>query len=1002
MKRVLSTTTQSSSRKTSALCRQQIVILLLMTCFALALTAPTTPAASSILKNEASTEDIDNVVHATSTEVSSTSLEAKPITAEIPFNIVNRLNGNNEQFLPVPKAASSDNLDTITKASSEVKAQEDEAEPATTTSENLIGTKSFENGAATTIHSSKYDNGIIKIHEPIESEVESSPSTSSQMPSAIKSDLSDVMLLVRERGPPSPTIETNESHEYKSISSEVKATRNGMNVDVTSVRTTFASDDFAGAPSVATTIEMPIKHDADNLKIMGNERDFTSEQGRMEQGKGEGMKKGKMKENRKKANGVIEKKQKLKQKYPMDINHPTIVPTNEPTTQLTTDKASEVYETTHEATISTSIKTVPTTIKSTTLTTIKSFHSDSETTEPFSKEKFASSSTTESAATAAMNVNEMKADTTMAPPRIPTASMGPTVTANEQQSHGDNVIVLNTNSSGLIVVDIMENFGTENASNNTETFEIKMDLIDDSTATTEGSHKIQEPDSGNVADVADAMQKILETNIKDDIFLTTIESKAVKGSGVMGGLSVHGKSLKIDSATTTNDDIILINESNESTTTQSTTLIKWNEVKSDEGNGNIKITFDNIDLPNQNVNVSIENGELVIDSIDISVLNKAEEELKKKKKFNQKFDASTGGERRLNKTDSLEIILIEDDSHQEAKDINRDNLSENDESNLATTSVVDKIVNDDGVESDGEGEKKVNVDDFQATTIHFEMKHEHEHHREHLKKIELSGSDEEDGIKIKTTDKDSDTVFYISNTEVKVIESIPTVSPNASQERKYYPAIYEEDVIVDVPRKNRTAPVDKYEEDIVLSPLTSDFDPKDINYIGEAFLDVEESSNVGGMENHHIIPLTSDVVIQPVQLHDMPSIGIPIIGELPPQIELEEMVFSDDYDSKQQSNFRVEEYYPNFLSNRLVKNQLEADVPREMIFDSKNGTLLLNRTHISINTMINGTNMTSPANSFPNGTAFLVESEETAENAGEIRKQKLQRLFMLLEGKFCW
>lgn len=980
MKRVLSTTAQSSSmRTTTALCRQQIVILLLMTCFALALTAPTAPpaASSSIL----SQGDIDNILLVTSTEASLTFTEAKPITNEKPSSIVNRLNGNNEQFLPVPMTASSGNLDMITIASSEVEEHDEKAE-ATTTSKSLIGTKSFDDGAASTIHASKYDNGIIKIHEPIESEVESSPATSSQMPSTIKNDLSDVTLM-RERGPPRPTIEMNGSHENKSISFDAKASRNGMNVDVTSVRTTLTTDDFAGAPSdVATTIEMPIKHDADNLKVMGNERDFTSEQSHMEQGKDEGMKKGKLKENKKKANAATEKKQKQKLKYPTDINHFTIVPTNEPTTQLTTDKASEVYETTHEATISTSIKTVPTTIKSTTLTTIKSFHPDSETTEPFTKEKFA---TTESTATAVLNVNEMKADITTAE----TTSMGPTVTTNEQHSHGDNVIVLNTNSSGLIVVDIMENFGTENASNNTETFEIKMDLIDDSTITTEGNHKIQEPDSGNVADVANAMQKILETNIKDDIFLTTIESK-VKGSGtMMGELSAHGKSLKIDSATTTNDDIILINESNESTTTQSTTLIKWNEVKSDEGNGNIKITFDNIDLPNQNVNVSIENGELVIDSIDISVLNKAEEELKKKKKKNsKKFDASTGDDRRLNKTDSLEIILIEDDSHQETKIINRDNLSENDESNLATTSVVEKQVNDDG---EGEGEKKVNVEDFQATTIHFEMKHEREQQREHLKKIELSGSDEEDGIKIKTTDKDSDTVFYISNTEVKVIESIPTASPNASQERKYYPAIYEEDVVVDFPRKNRTTQVEKYEEDIVLSPLTSDFDPKDINYIGEAFLDVEESSNVGGMENHHIIPLTSDVVIQPVQLRDMPSIGIPIIGELPPQIELEEMVFSDDYDSKQQSNFRVEEYYPNFLSNRLVKNQLEADVPREMIFDSKNGTLLSNRTHISINTMINGTNMTSPSNSFPNGTAYLVESEETAENAGEIEKQLFQR-----------
>lgn len=849
MKGVLSTLSQSS-----AVHRQQVMALLFTTCFALALTAPTSSLPLTILKNKPSTVS-SSLEERTSSSLTSDILATSDATPQaVAIKSTQKPSNTDNESSFVTSVA----LDTFTI----------EGRGADDARMFLTTNKEEEENAT------KYDNGMIKIHE--------FSASTSQMPSTVKSNPAITK----------PPI-TPEQNENKSINSDVKVE---MNFDV--MTTTQRSDEFSsGAQSVATTIEMPIQVDADNSKLMEIERDVTS--ARVLFPLDVEAKKGKLKESKKKALKGMDKKLKLKQKM---FTEPALL---------------------NEVTTSTPIKTAPTTIKSTTLTTTESFQLFPDTTMPFSKENFV---TTEFS----VNTNEMEPEPTTF------------VTAAEQQS-GDNVIVLNTNSSGLIVVDIMENFGKENASNG-EAFEIKMDLIDD-TLTTDGTQNSQEPDA----------QKVVI--IKDDIFLTTTDSTT------LGDTDATRKLSEINSTPITNDDIILINEGSESATTPAATRIKWNQVKNNEGNGNIKITFDNIDLPNQNVNVSIENGELIIDSIDISVLNKAEEELKKRK-----FDVTPSrDERRLNKTDSLEIILIEDDSRQDEKEINRDNLSENDDSNSTKTT--------------NENDKR---DESHPTTIHFELpsvKHDR------LKKIELSGSEEEDGIKIKTTDKDSDTIFYISNTEVKVIESIPTVSPNASQERKYFPAIYEEDVIVDVPNKSGTggtsSPLsDKYEEDIVLSPLTSDFDPKDINYIGEAFLDVEESQN-GPPENRHIIPLTSDVVIQPFQLQDMPSVGIPIIGELPPQIELEEMVFSDDYDSKQQSNFRVEEYYPNFLSNRLVKNQLEADVPREMIFDSKNiSQLSSNRTHISINTMINGTNMTTVANSFPNATAFLVESEDN-ENAGE-------------------
>lgn len=495
-------------------------------------------------------------------------------------------------------------------------------------------------------------------------------------------------------------------------------------------------------------------------------------------------------------------------------------------------------------------------------------------------------------------------------------------TTNAPNSSNDNVIVLNSSSSGLIVVDVMENFGKENSTAVTSSsFEIKMDLIDD----------------------------VVSPSTKDDIFTTTIEAPSSSG-----GLIVD-TTKKSSSLTTQNDDIILINEATAAAATTSSSsssshsTIKWNELGQTD---DIKITFDNIDLPHQNVNVSIENGELIIDSIDISVLNRVEEELRKE----------ANGTHKTMGNNSLEIVLVEDDN-------SRPNAILNEETTIAS---------------------KASSNEDSTTTIHFEMSQQ-------KREQEMGDGSSGDDIKIKTTDKDSDTIFYISNTEVKVIESIPTLSPSDASDMTQVrrPAIYEEDVIVDVPKeKSGETPLspmisrDKYEEDIVLSPLTSDFDPKDINYIGEAFLDVEESANgVGISESHHIIPLTSDVVIQPMELKDLPN--VPIIGE-PPQIELEEMMFGEDYDSKQQhASFQMEEFSAFPLNNRLVKNELLADVPREAILDTSNTTILSaiavapNKTHISVNTIINGTNMTTMASPFENITVVInPEAEEMADNSG--------------------
>jgi hypothetical protein len=670
-------------------------------------------------------------------------------------------------------------------------------------------------------------------------------------------------------------------------------------IELTTIETPQKTDKVTELPSVTTNIASSTPHDPNvegSEKIAGKSIDVAMEENETENAPHIGIeaKKGRPKEDKKKAlkaQQQSDKKLKPKQKLFVDINYSTKAFTALPQEERTDATADEMHDTT--VTVSTSIKTAPTTIKSTTLTTTTTMHMTTQST-PAGDLEHAEEVITEEGA------HEVTIET-----------------ANVHNDHKDNVIVLNNSSNeGLIIVDVIENFGKDENSSRTPTensIEIKMDLIDDPDPT--------------------------ELN-KDEIFTTTIETPLSSVTTVESSTAAK---------LTTSDDIILINEG---TTTTPHSPIKWNEMgRSDD----IKITFDNIEIPHQNINVSIENGELIIDSIDISVLNRVEEDIRKRANDSKAQSRASNN--------SLEIVLVEDNE------------------NCSTTSIDSS-----------------HITEQSPTTIHFEIP---------PKKMDMDGNG--DDIKIKTTDKDSDTIFYISNTEVKVIESIPTSSPNEAadltQVRK--PTIYEEDVIVDLPKEREkskietpSSPRDKYEEDIVLSPLTNDFDPKDINYIGEAFLDVEQSANGVGFENRHIIPLTSDVVIQPVELKDLPN--IPIIGE-PPSIELAEMMFSDDYDSgnspssnsRKQANFRVEEFTPFLLNNRLVKNELQADVPRDLILDTSNSTILSaiavapNKTHISVNTMINGTNMTTVASPLANVTAIALDTEEMAENSGNRLQMKL-------------
>lgn len=209
-----------------------------------------------------------------------------------------------------------------------------------------------------------------------------------------------------------------------------------------------------------------------------------------------------------------------------------------------------------------------------------------------------------------------------------------------------------------------------------------------------------------------------------------------------------------------------------------------------------------------------------------------------------------------------------------------------------------------------------------------------------------------------TIERDSDTIFYISNTEVKVVESsVPT--PNTKQDNQFFPALYEEDVLIDFHSKNNSGwnglgavlggegagnsgPADKYEEDIILSPMKNNFDPTKMNdddneedtlnlgYVGESFMDVKDSEENGGGAGDSAI--SSNVIIEPVIISDVQSqsIGVPIIGELPPQIDLQDLqdYKSDTMQLNQTENTITSHLLPHVGDNLQKMQQLSAELPK--------------------------------------------------------------------------
>lgn len=257
---------------------------------------------------------------------------------------------------------------------------------------------------------------------------------------------------------------------------------------------------------------------------------------------------------------------------------------------------------------------------------------------------------------------------------------------------------------------------------------------------------------------------------------------------------------------------------------------------------------------------------------------------------------------------------------------------------------------------------------------------------------------EKEHTKQSTVDHDADTIFYISNTEVKVIESAPT--PNTNQESQFFPAVYEEDVIIDFSGKNFSGwsnLPDKYEEDIILSPLKNNFDPLKLNddnlsisYVGESFIDVKESvnsepqprSSTNSLTNSDIESntITSDVIIQPVQLPEAIQqqqqqpipVGVPIIQQLPPQIEIKQIDFNYDlynasFSDRKKDIDGVTSRVIIHSGDSLQTNHLSAELPQDTSSDVDIKSMPAKR---------NGNGINATTASVVNVTAYSVLDDE--------------------------
>lgn len=220
---------------------------------------------------------------------------------------------------------------------------------------------------------------------------------------------------------------------------------------------------------------------------------------------------------------------------------------------------------------------------------------------------------------------------------------------------------------------------------------------------------------------------------------------------------------------------------------------------------------------------------------------------------------------------------------------------------------------------------------------------------------------------------------------------------------QFFPALFEEDVIIDFPGKNSSAwntgldgAGDKYEEDIILSPMKSNFDPTKLNdenlsisYVGESFIDIKEatsddtssgsdlnaqnndisSESKEGVRSFGDNAISSNVIIEPVVIPDVQqSIGVPIIAELPSQINIRDLDYKSNAIQLNNSGNSISSQYPTHHGDNLQKaRELTAELPKT---DSEEVTALLDDDKIDGGKNETQKSNTTTAEAITNITAF--------------------------------
>lgn len=194
--------------------------------------------------------------------------------------------------------------------------------------------------------------------------------------------------------------------------------------------------------------------------------------------------------------------------------------------------------------------------------------------------------------------------------------------------------------------------------------------------------------------------------------------------------------------------------------------------------------------------------------------------------------------------------------------------------------------------------------------------------------------------------------------------------------------------------------------------MKSNFDPTKLNdenlsisYVGESFIDIKEATSDDtsagsdlNSQNNDISSeskengrsygdnaISSNVIIEPVVIPDLQqSIGVPIIGELPSQINIRDLDYKNDAIQLNNTGNSISSHFPTHPGDNLQKAQeLTAELPKT---NSEEATALIDdedkldigntENFITSTNETQKTNTTTAAEAITNVTAFSILDDD--------------------------